>query len=154
MHNWFKSYSNFAEWVDVASWWRCFGKGLRLQHADQDCFLLLTNFYWYAWYYLGTHIGAFLSLIFNNICKSFLFFVCSVPIMLTQSTSWPQICLCVLNNNKLYVAIKHGHKIICLFVKSILFSCKGRGHFTDPRTLWILDWIGLGDISVVCFSKI
>ena len=29
----FKSYGNFAEWVDLAYWWSCIGKGLRLQPA-------------------------------------------------------------------------------------------------------------------------
>ena len=26
--HWFKSYGNFAEWVDFAYWWSCIGKGL------------------------------------------------------------------------------------------------------------------------------
>ena len=37
-HYWFKSYGNFAEWVNFAYWWRCIGKGLRLQPAQQACF--------------------------------------------------------------------------------------------------------------------
>ena len=30
-HNWFKSYGDFAEWVDFAYQWSCIGKRLRLQ---------------------------------------------------------------------------------------------------------------------------
>ena len=39
MHYWFKSYGNFAEWVDFAHWLGFIGKGLRLQPAQQACFL-------------------------------------------------------------------------------------------------------------------
>ena len=35
---WFNRYGNFAEWVNFACWWRCIGKGLRLQPAQQACF--------------------------------------------------------------------------------------------------------------------
>ena len=31
----FKSYGNFAEWVDFAYWWCCIGKGLCLQPVQQ-----------------------------------------------------------------------------------------------------------------------
>ena len=34
----FKSYGDFAEWVDVAYWWSFIGKDLRLQPAQQACF--------------------------------------------------------------------------------------------------------------------
>ena len=37
-HYYFKSYDDFAEWVDFAYWWSCIGKGLRLQPAQQACF--------------------------------------------------------------------------------------------------------------------
>ena len=37
MHYWFKSYGDFAEWVDFAHWWSFIGKGLRLQPAQQAC---------------------------------------------------------------------------------------------------------------------
>ena len=30
LHNWFKSYGNFNEWVDFALWWSCIGKGLQV----------------------------------------------------------------------------------------------------------------------------
>ena len=39
-HYWFKSYGNFAEWVNFVYWWRYIGKGLRLQPAQQACLLL------------------------------------------------------------------------------------------------------------------
>ena len=39
LHYWFKSYGDFAEWVNFANWWRCIGKGLRLQPAQQAFFL-------------------------------------------------------------------------------------------------------------------
>ena len=39
MHELCKSYGDFAEWVDFASWWSCIGKGLRLQPARQAFFL-------------------------------------------------------------------------------------------------------------------
>ena len=35
---WFKSYSNFAEWLGFAYWWSFIKKGLRLQPAQQACF--------------------------------------------------------------------------------------------------------------------
>ena len=38
LYYWFKSYGDFAEWVDFAYWWSCIGKGLRLQPAQQACF--------------------------------------------------------------------------------------------------------------------
>ena len=31
---WFKSYGDFAEWVDFAYWWSCIRKGLRMQPAQ------------------------------------------------------------------------------------------------------------------------
>ena len=37
-HFWFKSYGNFAEWVDFAHWWSFIGKGLLLQPAQQAVF--------------------------------------------------------------------------------------------------------------------
>ena len=37
LHYWFKSYGGFAEWVDLAYWWSCMGKGLSLQPAQQAC---------------------------------------------------------------------------------------------------------------------
>ena len=37
LNYWFKSYGDFAEWVNFACWWRCIGKGL--QPAQQACFL-------------------------------------------------------------------------------------------------------------------
>ena len=40
---WFKSYGDFAEWVDFVYWWSCIGKGLRLQPAQQACLLVLYN---------------------------------------------------------------------------------------------------------------
>ena len=36
-HQWFKSYSHFTEGVNLAYWWSCIGKGLRLQPAQQAC---------------------------------------------------------------------------------------------------------------------
>ena len=39
LHCWFKSYGDLAEWVDFAHWWSFIGKGLRLQPAQQSCFL-------------------------------------------------------------------------------------------------------------------
>ena len=36
-HNQFKSYSNFAEVVDFAYWWRGIGKGLFMQSANEAC---------------------------------------------------------------------------------------------------------------------
>ena len=38
MHQWFKSYGKFAEWVDFAHWLSFSGKGLRLHLAQQACF--------------------------------------------------------------------------------------------------------------------
>ena len=37
-HYWFKSYGDFAEWVDSSHWWSFIGKGLLLQPAQQACF--------------------------------------------------------------------------------------------------------------------
>ena len=37
LHYWFKSYDDFAEWVDFAHWWSSIGKGLRLQPVQQAC---------------------------------------------------------------------------------------------------------------------
>ena len=37
---WFKSYSNFAEYVDFAFWWSFIEQGLRLQPAQKACFFL------------------------------------------------------------------------------------------------------------------
>ena len=37
LHYWFKSYGDFAEWVDFAPWWSFIWKGLRLQAAQQAC---------------------------------------------------------------------------------------------------------------------
>ena len=34
-HYWFKSYGEFAEWVNFAYWWSFIGKGVP---AQQDCF--------------------------------------------------------------------------------------------------------------------
>ena len=34
-HQWFRSNGNFTEGVDMAYWWSCIGKGLRLQTAQQ-----------------------------------------------------------------------------------------------------------------------
>ena len=39
LHNWFKSYGDFAEGVDFPNWWSFNGKGLLLQPAQQACFL-------------------------------------------------------------------------------------------------------------------
>ena len=38
-HYWFKSYGNFAEWMNFAYWWSFIGKGLRLQPAQQACYI-------------------------------------------------------------------------------------------------------------------
>ena len=38
-HQWFRSYGLFTEGVDLAFWWSCIGKGLRLQPAQQASFL-------------------------------------------------------------------------------------------------------------------
>ena len=38
-----QKFGNFAEWVDFAYWWSCIGKGLRLQPAQQACFLDLLK---------------------------------------------------------------------------------------------------------------
>ena len=37
LHYWFKSYDDFAEWLNFACWWSCIGKGLRLQLAQPAC---------------------------------------------------------------------------------------------------------------------
>ena len=37
---WFKSYGDFAEWVDFAYWWSFIGKGLHLQPAQPACLFL------------------------------------------------------------------------------------------------------------------
>ena len=29
LHDWYKSYSDFAEWEDFSCWWSCIGKGVR-----------------------------------------------------------------------------------------------------------------------------
>ena len=53
-HQWFKSYGHFTEGVDLAYWWSCIGKSLRLQHAQQAClkksFNDLTCDCFYFWY--------------------------------------------------------------------------------------------------------
>ena len=33
---WFKTYGNFAQWLDFSYWWSCMVKGLRLQPEQQD----------------------------------------------------------------------------------------------------------------------
>ena len=43
MHYWFKSYADFAEWVDFDYWWSCIRKGLRLQPAQQAGFQSSMN---------------------------------------------------------------------------------------------------------------
>ena len=40
---WFKSYGDLSELLDFAYWWSFIGKGLRLQPAQQACFLLMIN---------------------------------------------------------------------------------------------------------------
>ena len=42
-HHWFKSYGHFIEGVDLVYWWSFIGKGLRLQLAQQACFLLYNK---------------------------------------------------------------------------------------------------------------
>ena len=42
MHHWLKSYCGFAECLDFAFWYRCIGKGLRLQSAQKVCFKKIT----------------------------------------------------------------------------------------------------------------
>ena len=42
LHYWFKSYGIFAERGDFAYCWSCFGKGLRLQPAQQACLYSLS----------------------------------------------------------------------------------------------------------------
>ena len=37
-HHLFKSYGNFAEWVDFAYWWGFIKKGLHMQPAQKACF--------------------------------------------------------------------------------------------------------------------
>ena len=37
LHYWFKSYGDYAEWVNFAHWWSFIGKGLCLQPAQQAC---------------------------------------------------------------------------------------------------------------------
>ena len=34
---WFKSYGHFTDRLDLAYWWSCIGKALRLQPAQQAC---------------------------------------------------------------------------------------------------------------------
>ena len=46
MHYWFKSYSDFAEWVDFAHWWSFIRKGLCLQPAQQACFYVSSVLYY------------------------------------------------------------------------------------------------------------
>ena len=43
LDQWFKSYSHLTERVDFAYWWSYFGKGLRLQPAQQACFYRLCG---------------------------------------------------------------------------------------------------------------
>ena len=46
-HQWFKSHGHFSEGVDLAYWKSFNGKGLRLQHAQQQaclhCSLMLNS---------------------------------------------------------------------------------------------------------------
>ena len=44
-HQWFRSYDNFTEGVDLAYWWSCIGKGLRLQPAQQACFIFIKKMF-------------------------------------------------------------------------------------------------------------
>ena len=37
LHYWFKSYGNFAEWMNFAYWWSFIGKDLRRQPAQHAC---------------------------------------------------------------------------------------------------------------------
>ena len=41
LNHWFKSCGHLSEGVDVAFWWSCIGKVLRLQPAQQACFFLV-----------------------------------------------------------------------------------------------------------------
>ena len=43
LHHWFKSYGDFAKWVDFAHWWSFIGKSEHLQPAQQACFLSDTH---------------------------------------------------------------------------------------------------------------
>ena len=43
MQYWFQSYGNFAEWVDFAYRWSCIGKSLRLQPAQQACYIHIMH---------------------------------------------------------------------------------------------------------------
>ena len=57
LHYWFKSYGDFAEWVNFAYWRSFIGKGLLLQPAQQACFVTIKK---------KIYIYRFISLIYAN----------------------------------------------------------------------------------------
>ena len=42
LHHWFNSYGDFAEFVNLAYWWSCIGKGLRQQPVQHAIFFPFT----------------------------------------------------------------------------------------------------------------
>ena len=52
LHHWFKSYVDFAEWVDSAYWWSFIGKGTPAACVRVTCYSvaqLLTSHYLTIW---------------------------------------------------------------------------------------------------------
>ena len=43
LHYWFKSYGNFAEWVDVVNWWSFRGGGSAINGANPSSLFLAIN---------------------------------------------------------------------------------------------------------------
>ena len=39
LHCWFKSYNDFADWVDFAYWWGCSGGGFAFNGATPSSFI-------------------------------------------------------------------------------------------------------------------
>ena len=126
-HVWFTSYGDFAGWADLAYWWSCIGKGLRLKHAQQACYCVIT-------FVINT--GSAPSVLLLVLCLreselaaiGHLFFA---AFFLEEKTSKTQE-----NSSKVIFDLFHFIPYLDTRLSPQLFICHAWGNPLDSETLW------------------
>ena len=99
------SYGHFSEAVDFAYWWSCIGKGLRLQPAQQACFIVI---YFSLFYFSNFLLFKLEKIIFFSfgLIFTFLFSLC-------------QSCICDVRVC-----------VLCMLFQQFLIACTTIGRWS------------------------